>query len=166
MNDPKPMPGQKPMDRRARSRRCALLPALFAAGCGFAAGASAQELKLRPGQWETRSVVTGDAAAAAPLGGAGTDVNQSCITAEDLENRLLGDDEEAEENCKRTFTTRTTTRWEGRYTCEGGDGGTFRIDAPTPERVTMAMVIRSGGAATRVNSEGRWVKAKCDPGLD
>lgn len=154
-----------------RRVRAVALPGIGAAASLFllllavAPPASAQNLNIRPGQWEARTAVAGNAVAAAPLGGTDTEVTQSCITAEQIAEGRFGIDDDDDEGCRRTFSTRTTTRWEGRYTCESG-GGSFRIDAPAPDRLTMTMVIEHAGESMRVNAEARWVKAQCDPDLD
>lgn len=139
----------------------------------------AAQAAMRAGQWRTTHRLvegTGPAAdlfrrafATTAQGGSGD--SDSCLKKMTLAELLEEVDGAAsDEDCRRTTVSQTASRFEVRYTCETG-GGTTLLEIVSPERVLGRMEMRLKDpdgklSHLKLESESRWLKSPCDPGLE
>lgn len=158
--------------------------AMIAAGIVLATPlpAAADQLNIKPGAWEitTTAVASGirlpaealaklspeqrakmEASMRAQDGKPVTQVEQSCVTQEELEqNTLLASDE----GCARKIVASSATKIVIDETCPAPNVSSSRvtIEASAPDRIVMTMDrTQAGGGKIRADVKGRWLAASC-----
>ena len=145
---------------------------LFLGLVAVASLASAQSLDLRTGQWEFTMLMggsMGDLSNLSPEIRAQIEARlkqptsyQTCLTAEDLENLNLGEDED--ETCKVTSRKVTTKTVDITRTC--GDNGerteTMHVETASSESVTARVDTVSSRGPLSMTITGKWIGATCE----
>lgn len=98
-----------------------------------------------------------------------TDVDEECLTAEDIKQAKVFQDESSEgKQCKQTVTKQTTTAWIASSECK--DAKTTNLiqldySAPTPDKFTGTVksttTSPNGKTIIEIKLAGKWIGASC-----
>jgi hypothetical protein len=174
------LPGVSNLHLSVRIAACAA----FALPClSFAA----EPLNIRPGLWDTTQTMTMSGAPlyiegmnaaarenyakswAKDVGKAHTDTDKECITAKEIKDATLFQDQSQKgKQCKQTVSKQTPTAWVASSECKDEKTtNVIQLDyaAPSPDRFTgsmkSTMTTPNGKTVIDMKMSGKWVGASC-----
>jgi hypothetical protein len=153
--------------------RC-LWPAIAIAVClGAGTTLLAQSFALRTGSWSLTMTIK----SSTPMEGVPPEMRAqieaqlsrpntitTCITAEDLKNLRLGNQEEGDDrDCKTTSLKVTATTADITRQCAGDEPSTetSHFTAPTPTTLKGTVTTTTAEGTTTIDMTGKWMAAKC-----